>query len=164
MTSFGHRPFGRANFRVPFECHFDVMGCHNGTRLTGGVTVGAVGVAYDGGPERLDGGSVDQTVHPRLGLAALVTLERAEDLVLDGRHPFFPLFHAGGLKVPDFIIQGDDLELVTVAICQAKKNSQKSCYTWNECQQRHLSTTFEIVGFVAAALHAAVPLLDARCL
>lgn len=85
-------------------------------KRTGSVAIGAVGVADDGRPERLDGCGVHQTVHPRFRLAALVALQRAENLVLDGRHPLFALFDAGRLKVPNFIVQRNDLEFVAVAI------------------------------------------------
>ena len=62
-------------------------------------------VSDDGRFERLNGSSVDQAIHPRLGFTALVALQRAEDLVLDGRHPFFALVDAGRFKVPHFVVQ-----------------------------------------------------------
>ncbi len=57
-------------------------------------------VAEDGRLERLDGGGVDEAVHARLGLGALVALQRAQDLVLDGRDPFLAFVDRTGLKVP----------------------------------------------------------------
>ena len=45
-------------------------------KLTRSITIGTIWIAYDGRPEGLDGGSVHQTVHSRLGFAAFVTLQR----------------------------------------------------------------------------------------
>jgi len=98
------------------------LDAHENTQIETGpirircVAVGAIGISNNGRPEWLDGRSVHQTVHPRFGFATLVALQRAENLVLDGSHPFFTLVNTGRFKMPDFIIQRNDLEFIALSI------------------------------------------------